>query len=157
MNFQYISGSFLYPWTLNNFQDLFISGDVDEILSRQALHQLKWCEVKQDVITGDKKFISVNFCQVAIYISSIQFPCHHRWVKIYMFIFHASTSQIAKTFRLNVFHFTTFPKGALWMPLGNLGRALRTDFPVHARPHTFSLPTIYKVMRMRMRITSTIC
>ena len=67
MKFQYLPGSFSYPWTLNNFQDLFISGDVDEILSRQALHQLKWCEVKEDVITGDKKFISVNFCQVAIY------------------------------------------------------------------------------------------
>ena len=32
------------------------------------------------------------------------------------------------------------------MPLGNLDRALRTDFPVHGRPHTFSLPTIYKVL-----------
>jgi len=73
-------------------EDLFISGDVDEILSRQALHQLKWCEVKQDVITG-----------------------------------------------------------ALWMPLGNLGRALRTDFPVHARPHTFSLPTIYKWKKVARR------
>ena len=32
------------------------------------------------------------------------------------------------------------------MPLGSLERALRTDFPVHGRPHTFSLPTIYKVL-----------
>ena len=32
------------------------------------------------------------------------------------------------------------------MPLGKLDRALRTDFPVHGRPHTFSLPTIYKVL-----------
>ena len=35
------------------FQDLFISGDVDEVLSRGALHQLKWCQVKEEVITGD--------------------------------------------------------------------------------------------------------
>ena len=34
------------------FQDLFISGDVDEVLSRGALHQLKWCQVKEEVITG---------------------------------------------------------------------------------------------------------
>ena len=34
-------------------QDLFISGDVDEVMSRKALHQLKWCQVKEDVITGD--------------------------------------------------------------------------------------------------------
>ena len=34
------------------FQDLFISGDVDEVLSRGALHQLKWCQVREDVITG---------------------------------------------------------------------------------------------------------
>ena len=44
-------------------------------------------------------------------------------------------------------------KGALWMPLGKLDRALRTDFPVHARPHTFSLPTIYKVLLIRERIS----
>ena len=38
------------------------------------------------------------------------------------------------------------PTGALWMPLGDLGRALRTDYPVPGRPHTFSLPTIYQVL-----------
>ena len=37
----------------STFQDLFISGDVDEVLSRGALHQLKWCQVKEDIITGD--------------------------------------------------------------------------------------------------------
>jgi len=73
-------------------EDLFISGDVDEVLSRGALHQLKWCQVREDVITG-----------------------------------------------------------ALWMPLGKLDRALRTDFPVHARPHTFSLPTIYKWKKVARR------
>ena len=59
--------------------------------------------------------------------------------------------------------------GALWMPLGDLNRsclcladidyqklmitilfasrALKTDFPVHGRPHTFGLPTIYRWLR----------
>ena len=56
--------------------------------------------------------------------------CHLRWSKCFF-----SFSNLD-------FDFAT---GALWMPLGNLDRALRTDFPVHQRPHTFSLPTIYKV------------
>ena len=34
--------------------------------------------------------------------------------------------------------------GALWMPKGNLNMALRTDFPVDRRPHTFAMPTIYR-------------
>ena len=33
------------------------------------------------------------------------------------------------------------------MPLGDLRYAKLTDFPVHGRPHAFSLPTIYKVTR----------
>ena len=45
------------------FQDLLISGNVDEVLSRRALHQLKWCEVKEDVITGKKKFLWKKECQ----------------------------------------------------------------------------------------------
>ena len=48
---------------------------------------------------------------------------------------------------LIIFLKSLFEKGALWMPLGKLERALRTDFPVYGRPHTFSLPTIYKVLR----------
>ena len=64
--------------------DIFISADVDEILSQRALHQLKWCESSSDLLSG-----------------------------------------------------------ALWMPLGNLNWALRTGFPVHDKPHTFALPTIY--------------
>ena len=47
--------------------------------------------------------------------------------------------------------------GALWMPLGNLGRALRTDFPVLGRPHTFSLPTIYKVGQAVPVMVSNLC
>ena len=34
--------------------------------------------------------------------------------------------------------------GAIWMPLGSLDRAWQTDYPVEGRPHTFSLPTIYR-------------
>ena len=65
--------------------DIFISADVDEIMSREALHKLQWCETSADVISG-----------------------------------------------------------ALWMPMGNLRKALRSHFPVLGRPHTFSMPTIYK-------------
>jgi hypothetical protein len=66
-------------------EDLFISGNVDEIMSQEALHQLRWCEVANDVTTG-----------------------------------------------------------ALWMPIGDLGQALRSDFPVAGRPHTLGLPAIYR-------------
>ena len=31
------------------------------------------------------------------------------------------------------------------MPMGSLERAWKTDYPVEGRPHTFSLPTIYKL------------
>jgi len=34
--------------------------------------------------------------------------------------------------------------GALWMPMGRLDRALRTEFAVKGRPHTFAQPTIYR-------------
>ena len=64
--------------------DIFISADVDEVLSRQALFQLKWCETSGSLLTG-----------------------------------------------------------ALWMPSGNFNRALKPDYPVSDRPHTFGLPTIY--------------
>ena len=64
--------------------DIFISGDVDEIMSRQALFKLKWCETTGYPLTG-----------------------------------------------------------ALWMPGGNFARAMRSDYPVSYRPHTFGLPTIY--------------
>ena len=33
--------------------------------------------------------------------------------------------------------------GALWMPVGSLDRALKSDYPVDGRPHTYGLPTIY--------------
>jgi hypothetical protein len=65
--------------------DLFISADVDEVMSRAALLKLKWCQTAGPLITG-----------------------------------------------------------ALWMPLGNFNRALKSDFPVVGKPHTYGLPTIYK-------------
>ena len=67
-----------------NDEDIFISGDVDEVISREALVKLRWCETSDSIITG-----------------------------------------------------------ALWMPTGNFDRALKTDFSVTGRPHTFGLPTIY--------------
>ena len=65
--------------------DLFISADVDEVMSRAALQKLRWCSVNSPVITG-----------------------------------------------------------ALWMPVGALDRALKSDYPVEGRPHTYGLPTIYQ-------------
>ena len=65
--------------------DLFISADVDEIMSRAALQKLRWCNLTSPVITG-----------------------------------------------------------ALWMPVGSLDRALKSDYPVVGRPHTYGLPTIYQ-------------
>ena len=67
-----------------NEDDIFISGDVDEVLSRDAIHKLKWCQVSGPVLTG-----------------------------------------------------------ALWMPYGNFDRAMKSDFSVQNRPHTYGLPTIY--------------
>ena len=66
--------------------DLFISANTDEVMSREALHKLRWCKLD-------------------------------------------SKSPIS---------------GALWMPMGNLNLAFRTDFPVQGRPHTYSFPTIYR-------------
>ena len=109
------------------FQDLLISGNVDEVLSRRALHQLKWCEVKEDVITGAKKSLWKKR------MSNEYFPCTiscNRTKSAQQFFGHSKIR---------------FLKGALWMPMGNLGRAFRTGSPVHKRPHTLSVPTIYKV------------
>ena len=63
---------------------MFISADVDEVMSRSALLKLKWCQTNGPLITG-----------------------------------------------------------SLWMPLGNFNRALKSDFPVVGKPHTYGLPTIY--------------
>jgi hypothetical protein len=65
--------------------DLFISANVDEVLSRSALQLLRWCDPAGPLLSG-----------------------------------------------------------ALWMPLGDLGRAHRSDFPVQGRPHTYGLPTVYR-------------
>ena len=66
--------------------DLFISANTDEVMSREALYKLRWCKLDND-------------------------------------------NPIS---------------GALWMPMGNLNLAFRTDFPVRGRPHTYSFPTIYR-------------
>ena len=62
--------------------DIFISGDVDEVMSRSALHQLRWCKTSSNVMSG-----------------------------------------------------------SLWMPQGNLNKALRLTN--HHGKHGFSMPTIY--------------
>ena len=64
--------------------DVFISADVDEIMSSSALHQLKWCKTSAAVMSG-----------------------------------------------------------GLWMPMGNLNKAIRAGFHVEGKPHAFSFPTIY--------------
>ena len=66
--------------------DLLISANVDEIMSRRALSKLKQCQTSDDVISA-----------------------------------------------------------ALWMPIGKLDRAFKSDYPVLGRNHTFGVPTIYKV------------
>ena len=66
--------------------DLFISANTDEVMSREAFHKLRWCKLDNN-------------------------------------------NPIS---------------GALWMPMGNLNLAFRSDFPVQGRPHTYSFPTIYR-------------
>jgi hypothetical protein len=61
--------------------DILISASVDEVMSRTALHQLKWCQTSADVISG-----------------------------------------------------------ALLVPMGNLRKAMRPDFPVQGHLHTFAMP-----------------
>ena len=65
-------------------EDLLIIGDVDEVMSRDALSRIVSCEMKHDVTTG-----------------------------------------------------------ALWMPMGNVSRAFRTDWPVFDRMYSFAQPYIY--------------
>ena len=65
--------------------DVFISGDADEVLSRESLNLLRWCDFQEQVIAG-----------------------------------------------------------SLWMPMGALNRAFRTDWPVMGLPRTFAMPTIYE-------------
>lgn len=67
-------------------EDVFVSGDVDEVLSRDTVNQLAHCEFRGNIIAS-----------------------------------------------------------ASWMPMGDLQRAFRTDWPVQGLPHTFASPTIYKV------------
>ena len=66
-------------------EDILISASVDEVMSRSALQQLKWCRISEDVISG-----------------------------------------------------------ALWVPMGNLNKAMRQEFAAEGRPHSFAMPTIYK-------------
>ena len=63
---------------------VFISGDVDEVMSREAMTQLAWCELTEEVV----------------------------W-------------------------------GGLWVPMGDLRRAVRVDNPSQHGPHLFPQPTIY--------------
>ena len=71
-------------------KDIFISADVDEIINRSVLHQLKWCQTSADVMSG-----------------------------------------------------------GLWMPMGNLNKAVRSGFHVEDKPHAFSFPTIYTWEKIR--------
>ena len=64
---------------------VFISGDVDEVMSREAVTQLAWCELTGEVV----------------------------W-------------------------------GGLWVPMGDLRRAVKVDNPSQLGPHLFAQPTIYR-------------
>ena len=64
-----------HSWTPD--QDLLISGDVDEIMSREALHQLKWCEVGADVFTGEKRvedYLNQNLADLVAFRSPVDAP-----------------------------------------------------------------------------------
>ena len=39
--------------------------------------------------------------------------------------------------------------GGLWVPMGNVVKAIRPDFPLPGRPHAFAMPTVYKWGRVR--------
>ena len=67
-----------------NSGDIFISADVDEVLSQTVLHQLKYCALVSPILSG-----------------------------------------------------------AITMPMGDLTRALRTEFPVAGKPHSFAQPSLY--------------
>ena len=64
--------------------DILITADIDEIISRETLHKLKWCEPVEG-------------------------------------------------------HFS----GAVWMPMGNLNNAFRTDHPAPNLPFTITVPKVY--------------
>ena len=63
---------------------VFISADVDEVMSREVLYSLAWCELAEEVV----------------------------W-------------------------------GGLWMPMGDLSRAMRVDNPSEQGDHLFAQPTVY--------------
>ena len=71
-------------------EDIFISADVDEVMSQDALQQLKWCKTSDSVASG-----------------------------------------------------------AIWAPMGNLNKALRSPLHVKGKIHTFGLPTIYTLEFVR--------
>lgn len=64
---------------------VFISADVDEVVSRDVMYSVAWCEMSEEVV----------------------------W-------------------------------GGLWMPMGELSRAMRVDNPSERGAHLFAQPTIYK-------------
>ena len=65
-------------------EDVFISADVDEIISRSVLHQLRWCKTSAGVMSG-----------------------------------------------------------GLWMPMGNLNKAIKSGLHVEGKIHALSFPTIF--------------
>ena len=42
----------LYNKGLDTEDAVFVSADVDEVMSRRALHQLRWCRLASDVVFG---------------------------------------------------------------------------------------------------------
>ena len=42
----------MYNKGLDTEDAVFVSADVDEVMSRRALHQLRWCRLASDVVFG---------------------------------------------------------------------------------------------------------
>ena len=58
--------------------DILISANVDEILSRDVLHQLKWCELASDVIFGAIWMPMGNLNNVSNNVPDISFSYLHK-------------------------------------------------------------------------------
>ena len=93
---------------LNNLQKRFNKVCILKVLSREALHKLRWCKTTHSVLSG------------ALWMPIGRFPTIHF---VICFVFQLlNLSKKSNRFDL----------------------ALRTDRAVVKRPHTWSLPTIYR-------------
>ena len=91
---------------------------VPKVLSREALHKLRWCETTHPVLSGALWMPLGRFSTVHFF-NCLVFP------PTYLYY----TDQLCVYIEKNLSRFDL---------------ALRTDRPVVGRPHTWALPTIYR-------------